>query len=385
LLDQAASLRWVDPPWRPILVVPVPGPLAERAIADGIEVHVLPMPRLLERLGDASSPRRAGARAALALRMTAAAPATAAYLVRLRLLLRNLRPAVVHTHGLKQHLLAALARPAGVAVVWHLHDHISGRVVAARLLRTAAPRAARLVAVSASVAADARVLGRTPEVVHNAVDLAAFAPEGPALDLAGLASLPPPPGGGCTVGLVATLGLWKGHEVFLRALAALPPEAMIRGYVIGGGIYRTRGSEVDPAALRALAARLGLEGRVGFTGFVDDPGAAIRALDVVVHASTVPEPFGLVVAEGMACGRAVVTTGTGGSGEIVTPGVDAVVVEPGDASGLADALRDLAGDPAERARIGAAGRATAERRFDRARLGPALAGVYLRAIGGTDA
>jgi glycosyltransferase involved in cell wall biosynthesis len=142
---------------------------------------------------------------------------------------------------------------------------------------------------------------------------------------------------------------------------------------------------VPPPSLRALAARLGLEGRVGFTGFVDDPGAAIRALDVVVHASTVPEPFGLVVAEGMACGRAVVTTGTGGSGEIVTPGVDAVVVEPGDASGLADALRDLAGDPAERARIGAAGRATAERRFDRARLGPALAGVYLRAIGGTDA
>jgi glycosyltransferase involved in cell wall biosynthesis len=47
------------------------------------------------------------------------------------------------------------------------------------------------------------------------------------------------------------------------------------------------------------------------------PADAMRALDVVVHASTDPEPFGLVVAEAMACGRAVTTSGTGGASELI--------------------------------------------------------------------
>ena len=55
----------------------------------------------------------------------------------------------------------------------------------------------------------------------------------------------------------------------------------------------------------------------------------MRALDVVVHASTQPEPFGLVIAEAMACGRAVVVSSGGGAAEIVTPGEDALVHEVG--------------------------------------------------------
>ena len=73
--------------------------------------------------------------------------------------------------------------------------------------------------------------------------------------------------------------------------------------MIGGTLYQTEGSQYDLEDLRRLAANLGLEGRVGFTGFVDEPAAAMRALDVVVHASTQPEPFGLVIAEAMAGGR----------------------------------------------------------------------------------
>ena len=62
----------------------------------------------------------------------------------------------------------------------------------------------------------------------------------------------------------------------------------MRGYVIGGALYETEDSQYDLEDLRALAGRLGLAGRVGFTGFVDDAAAAMRALDVVVHASTQP-------------------------------------------------------------------------------------------------
>ena len=67
-------------------------------------------------------------------------------------------------------------------------------------------------------------------------------------------------------------------------------------------------------------------------GFVERPAAALRSLDVVVHASTQPEPFGLVIAEGMACGRAVIVSRAGGAVELVEEGVTALTHAPGDAA-----------------------------------------------------
>jgi glycosyltransferase involved in cell wall biosynthesis len=249
----------------------------------------------------------------------------------------------------------------------------------ARALRRLAPRAAAAIAVSRSVGEELRRVcgpGLRVEVVHNAVDLARFAPEGPRAPLHALAGMAAPASGTVCVGLVATMGLWKGHDVFLRALARLPRELAVRGYVVGGRIYATAGSEVDPDALRRLAEELRIGDRVGFTGFVDEAAAAMRALDVVVHASTLPEPFGLVIAEAMACGRPVVVSAAGGAGEIVSDGDDALAVPPGDVDALAAALRRLADDGALRARLGAAGRARAERDFDRARLARQVAPLY---------
>ncbi|HEU4885102.1 MAG TPA: glycosyltransferase, partial [Longimicrobium sp.] len=86
--------------------------------------------------------------------------------------------------------------------------------------------------------------------------------------------------------------------------------------------------------------------------------------------------FGLVIAEAMASGRAVVASAAGGAGEIVTPGHDALAVAPGDVEGLAEAIRQLALDPVLRDRLGRAGRETAVRRFDRARLAAEVAPLY---------
>jgi len=105
-----------------------------------------------------------------------------------------------------------------------------------------------------------------------------------------------------------------------------------------------------------------LTGRVGLTGFVD-AAPAMRALDVVVHASTEPEPFGLVIAEAMACGRALITTGYGGAAELISDGSDALVAETGDARALADAIETLAGDAELRGALGARARETARLRF----------------------
>ena len=164
--------------------------------------------------------------------------------------------------------------------------------------------------------------------------------------------------------------------MFLEAIARLPRSLNVRAYVIGGAVYETENSEVSIEELREASARLGITSRVGFTGFIEDPAPAIRALDVLVHASTDPEPFGLAIAEGLACGRAVVVSHGGGAAELVTPGVDALAFSPGDAGGLARCIEQLAADAGLRQRLGRAARATAERRFARRRLANELLEVY---------
>ena len=70
---------------------------------------------------------------------------------------------------------------------------------------------------------------------------------------------------------MATFARWKGHRVFLEALALLNPDLPVRGYIIGGPIYQTDGSQWSLAELKQEAERLGLRGKVGFTGFIEDP------------------------------------------------------------------------------------------------------------------
>jgi glycosyltransferase involved in cell wall biosynthesis len=380
LLDILASLRAAEPAWALGLVTTAEGPLVPAAEALGVRVVVVPLPEAVARLGDG------GARRAASLpRLAAAVPAVAGYVRRLRRAVRALSPDLVHTNGFKMHLLGLWARPRGVPVVWHVHDFVARRPLMSRLLRGHAPRCAAVVANSRSVAEDVRrVCARGAPAgvwpVHNAVDLATFTPGGERLDLDARCGLPPAPAGTVRVGLVATLAWWKGHETFLRAVSLLPPELPVRAYVVGGALYETADSQRSTGELRDMARRLGLEGRVGFTGYVEDSAAAMRALDVVVHASTEPEPFGLVIVEAMACGRAVIASEAGGAAELFRSGVDALGHAPGDAAGLARRIGELAADGGLRARLGAEGRASAEKRFDRARLATELVPIYRAAV-----
>jgi glycosyltransferase involved in cell wall biosynthesis len=385
LLDLLAGLRAAEPSWPLLLVLPGDGPVATRARALGAGVRVLPFPPRLRRAGDFPEDETAPAREPRIRRLArlagAALPA-ARHRQRLARLLAEFRPDLVHGNGLKADLLGAWSCPPGVPVVWHVHDYVSPRPLASRLFRWSASRAAAAVAVSRSVADDVRAVcgGKLACVaLHNPVDLAEFAPSGPRADLDALSGLAPAPPGTVRVGLVATMARWKGHEVFLRALAMLPPSLDVRGYVVGGPIYETERSQVGIARLRDVARGAGVADRVGFTGFVDRPAEAIRALDVVVHASTKPEPFGLVVAEGMASGRAVIAAAAGGVCEFIHPAENVLVHRPGDAADLAAQIARLAGDEALRARLGHAGRRAAIERFDCRTLAAELLAVYRRA------
>ena len=286
------------------------GPLNAAVAAAGGESVPLPLPGRFGRAGESRAPL--ATMAALA----ASAPPLLAYSRRLTTAIQSWRPDVVHSNGIKMHVLSA--RAASPALVWHLHDYVGPRRVSRRLLKHFSDRPAIIAANSNDVACDAaRALGRDDiAVLPNAVDLERFRPAGARADLDGLAGLPPSDANVVRVGLVATYARWKGHETFIRALAHLAPRCPIRAYIVGSPVYRSAAAQVRDHELRDLADTMGVTGRLGFVAFQVDPAPIYRALDIVVHASTSPEPFGLVVAEAMACGRAVVATTLGGVAEV---------------------------------------------------------------------
>ena len=356
----------------PVVIVLADGPLVGELHDRGVGVVVVPMPESLARLGDSG-----GSALGTLARAIGALPALWRFSALLHRRLAAVAPDIIHANGLKAHLLAAMSAPAGAKVVWHLHDFVGARRLAPFLLARVARRVSGAVAVSQAVAADfCRVLPAVSvSVVPNAVNTARFCPgpgDGAWLDgLAGMGGGAEP--GTVRVGLVATYALWKGHDLFLRAAARLKAAAPVRFYMIGGPIYAT-GAQRSVEELRILAMALGVEAR--FVPLQADMPAVYRSLDVVVHASTSPEPFGLVIAEAMACGRAVVAAASGGAKDLFTDGEDALGHPMGDESALAVALERLIDSPSLRDNLGAAAALAARRRFSPGPQARAMESLY---------
>lgn len=379
LLTLLGALRRLEPRWRMAVVAPCDGPLLDRCRAAGIAVRQLPFPGALAAMGESAATgarRRSANQIALVRHGAGALAALPGYLAALRGTLQELDATIVHTNGIKAHVAAALARPHGARLVWHLHEYVRARPVTTRLLQVLGRRADVLVANSDSVLSDARAAfgpARVIRRIYNAVDLRTFAPDGETLDLAALAGMPSD-AGLLRVGLLATFGRWKGHDVFLDALARVPRP--FRAYIVGGPVYATAGSQWSMEELWSRVAALGLEDAVGFTGHVKDVAAAMRSLDIVVHASTQPEPFGMVIAEGMATGRSVIAVTAGGAAELFEDRRTAVGVPPHDAAALAARIQELGADPSLRARLGAAAREAACRMFSADRMAREFREVY---------
>jgi glycosyltransferase involved in cell wall biosynthesis len=152
-------------------------------------------------------------------------------------------------------------------------------------------------------------------------------------------------------GIVGRLAPWKGQDVFLAAFAEAFRGAGVRARVIGSPLF---GEDAFADGLIRQAKELGIGDQVEFRGFCDDIWAELAELDVLVHSSVVPEPFGQTVLEGMAAGMAVIAARSGGPAELITDGMDGLLTSMGDVHELAEALRLLERDPALRAALGAA-------------------------------
>jgi glycosyltransferase involved in cell wall biosynthesis len=299
---------------------------------------------------------------------------------------------MLYSIGFKTHL--ATTFPLGKKVVWHLHEfppETTGRPW--RWLARRIPHA--LIANSAAVAAAwgggdperGRTLPSSPSlrsgrrlfpvpqihVVPNGVDLDRFKPAprtGWIHEKLGL------PRDVRLIGMPAVFARWKGHEAVIEAFRSLEKDfPNVHLVFIGGSIYDTVAEREFGEQLNAL---IGGAARVHALPFQPKIESVYPELDLAVHYSLRPEPFGRVILEAMASGVPVLAAREGGPLEILGMGsvgpqgrpsvhhlaVGGWLVTPREPATLAAALREALLLPqTELSRIGQLGRMRAEDHF----------------------
>jgi sugar transferase (PEP-CTERM/EpsH1 system associated) len=296
--------------------------------------------------------------------------ADARLLLRLRRLLRELAPQVVHTHNPAALLYACpAARAAGRFRIVHTkHGANPDRSARALLARRVLLRwCDEVVAVSEETAEMARRRDWVPErrlhVIPNGVDVDAFARDEAARARvrAELAIGPDV----VVVGTVGRLAPEKNQRLLVDAASALlgPRVHLV---VVGDGPLRDELERSVPPGKRAW---------VRFTGARTDVSALLSAFDVFALSSTT-EGLPLVVPEAMAAALPIVCTAVGGLPGVVREGITGRLVPSGDAAALRRALGDLLDDPRPRARLGRAARDAARERFAMDRMVEAYLALY---------
>ena len=293
-------------------------------------------------------------------------------------LIRRTEPDIVQTFHEKSDLIAAMCPGAGrLRLVSSRRDLGFKRSWA---IRTAARVIDRrfhgFVYPSAAVEDVVRQNRATRRAVHrrivNGVDVEYFRPPAPGEKAAARDTLQLSADQRVVV-CVANLRPVKGVNHLLDAFARLPArQETDRLLLVGGG-------RLEPD-LRAQADRLGVADQVRFVGHQKDVRPFLRAADYLVLPS-LSEGLPNSVLEAAAAGLPVVATRVGGVPEVIIHDVNGLLVEPGSADSLADAMQMLHGDPERRAAIARAARETARKQFSIDRMVAEHESLYAQLTG----
>lgn len=334
------------------VVLPDHGPLVELLVRREITHTILPLGRHLKQWGQRQT-------LPLWSRMKALGD-LGSYLRTLHRLIKIRQPDVVYTHGIKAELVSTLLAPfLPCSIVWHLHVFApKSRLLRFWYRRWATLKKIHAIANSQAVSQSYQSWFNAPiPVVYAAINPQSYHPMERVQALADLSldhAISPQD---LVVGMVTILAPWKGCTLFLEALKILAPDyPHLRAIICGGSIYTTHGHQRYGEELQAMAREAPLQGRVFFVPFQTQVAPGYGALDIVVHASLEPEPFGRVVSEARLCSRPIVASAGGGVLEQVTDGETGLLFPMGDADALAKSMKKLMDDASLRQSLAIRGR-----------------------------
>ncbi len=358
------------------LACPTGSPLIAEMSARGVGLHTgIPRPRLLgirrEHLGEDR------------LSVLLYPWDMARTVVELARLIRREAYDLVYTNSAKAHIYGSMAgRLARRPVVWRMHD-IIGTDAYSRLnvwlfKACASWMANRVLPVSdASRAALAKwgVPAGKLFTIHNGLDTRAMQSRRGRAEMRRELGLPPD---APVAGMVGRLVPWKGPQVFVEAARRVLEEAPETYFLLVGDAVFGEQDFVD--GLKSRVGQLGLEERVIFTGLRQDIPDLLGCMDVFVHASVLPEPFGMVILEAMFCTVPVVAARGGGVDEIVLPGETGLLVPPDDPQALARAVIGLLNDSEAARHMAEQGYRRAVADFDAGAAARAIEDEWLREL-----
>ena len=259
-----------------------------------------------------------------------------------------------------------------IPIVRHIHGIVPEKM--ARADRRASQQASRVIAISNTVANSARGAGIDEERLVVLENPCAVPQEIGGSSRSASRSKYGIPDSAHVFGIVGRVVPWKGQKEFLDAAeCVLDSDEHAIAVIVGDA--SEFGGEYEQEVL-AKANGFKHRSRIIFTGFVQDVDSAYQLLDVLVHCSIEPEPFGLVITEAMSHGIAVVAANIGAPPEIITNGIDGYLINPADFAAIAERVSRLLDNKELRLRIAETGRKMVGERYDPSQYCDKLANVY---------
>ena len=257
---------------------------------------------------------------------------------------------VIHAHMARDYSLAAYAARRNRNTKFVVTRHVLFPLN--RFHKRTLARASRVIAVSEATARhlqEQRLVA--PErivVIRNGIDLEKFQAIDSASNRITYRRNLRVPENSLLVGSIGELRQLKRHDDFIRAAAIVSREFPSAYFVLAGAETSPAGEERE--RLKKLVDELGLSERFCFLGWLDNALSLLSALDVFVSASQT-ESFGLVIAEAMAAGAAVVSTTTEGAVELIKDGETGLLVPVGSIDQIASAISSLLSDANKRQQL----------------------------------
>lgn len=324
-----------------LVVLPSYGPLVEELEKFGFPYKILTYPMNFQKLSAANGIK--------VVQWLPGILGGALYFIKLLFFAKRNIHRTIYSHGLKAHVLAAiLGKILKRKVVWHIHLYPPGGGLG-KILSKLSSIPDVVIANSHSVKEACSKFSSRVEVVYCAIDEVNYRKVEKITENDKVVFKQPVT---TVVGMVSVIAPWKGIELFINSVIPLVQENKdLCAVICGDEIYETSGHTGYLATLKALVSSHDLEARIKFIPFKRDVAPIYSQIDVLVHASLRPEPFGRVISEARLCGCAVIASDGGGAAEQVFHEKTGLLFPIGDKILLREAIHRLVEDRSMRQKL----------------------------------